>query len=29
MGETFDRVQKETGRVTYDVVKGENNTPQG
>ncbi|HQF00437.1 MAG TPA: molecular chaperone DnaK [Bacteroidales bacterium] len=28
MGETFDRVQKETGRVTYDVVKGENNTPR-
>ncbi len=28
MGETFDRVTKETGRVPYKVVKGENNTPR-
>lgn len=28
MGETFDRVQKEVNRVTYDVIKGENNTPR-
>ncbi len=28
MGETFDRVQKEVGRVPYIVVKGENNTPR-
>ncbi|MDR0829495.1 MAG: molecular chaperone DnaK [Prevotellaceae bacterium] len=28
MGETFDRVQKETARVPYKVVKGENNTPR-
>ncbi len=28
MGETFDRVTKETGRVSYKVVKGENNTPR-
>lgn len=28
MGETHDRVQKEINRVTYDVVKGENNTPR-
>ena len=28
MGETFDRVQKETGRVSYKVVKGDNNTPR-
>ena len=28
MGETFDRVQKEVERVTYKVVKGENNTPR-
>ncbi len=28
MGETFDRVQLETGRVPYKVVKGENNTPR-
>jgi len=26
MGETFDRVTKETQRVPYDVVKGDNNT---
>ncbi|MCB9014398.1 MAG: molecular chaperone DnaK [Lentimicrobiaceae bacterium] len=26
MGETFDRVTKETGRVPYKVVKGDNNT---
>ncbi len=28
MGETFDRVTKETKRVPYKVVKGENNTPR-
>ncbi len=28
MGETFDRVSKEGGRVPYKVVKGENNTPR-
>ncbi len=28
MGETFDRVSKEVGRVPYKVVKGENNTPR-
>ncbi len=28
MGETFDRVTKETGRVPYNVVKGDNNTPR-
>ncbi|MBK6346084.1 MAG: molecular chaperone DnaK [Bacteroidales bacterium] len=28
MGETFDRVTKETGRVPYKVVKGDNNTPR-
>lgn len=28
MGETFDQVQKETGRVPYKVVKGNNNTPR-
>lgn len=28
MGETFDRVTKETERVPYKVVKGENNTPR-
>ena len=28
MGETFDRVQLETGRVPYEVVKGDNNTPR-
>lgn len=28
MGETFDQVQKETGRVSYKVVKGDNNTPR-
>jgi molecular chaperone DnaK len=28
MGETFDQVQKEIGRVPYKVVKGENNTPR-
>ncbi len=28
MGETFDRVTKETGRVPYKVIKGENNTPR-
>jgi len=28
MGESFDRVTKETGRVPYEVVKGENNTPR-
>ncbi|MBN1339854.1 MAG: molecular chaperone DnaK [Bacteroidales bacterium] len=28
MGETFDRVTKETARVPYKVVKGENNTPR-
>ena len=28
MGETFDRVQKEIGRVPYKVVRGDNNTPR-
>lgn len=28
MGESFDRVTKETGRVPYKVVKGDNNTPR-
>lgn len=28
MGETFDRVQTEIGRVTYKIVKGDNNTPR-
>jgi len=28
MGETYDRVSKEIARVTYKVVKGENNTPR-
>jgi len=28
MGETFDRVTKEIGRVSYKVVKGDNNTPR-
>ncbi|MDR0757362.1 MAG: molecular chaperone DnaK [Tannerella sp.] len=28
MGETFDRVQNETGRVPYKVVRGDNNTPR-
>ncbi|MCB2221542.1 MAG: molecular chaperone DnaK [Bacteroidetes bacterium] len=28
MGETFDRVSKEVERVTYKVVKGDNNTPR-
>ncbi|HYW94409.1 MAG TPA: molecular chaperone DnaK, partial [Bacteroidales bacterium] len=28
MGETFDKVTKETGRVTYKVIKGDNNTPR-
>ncbi len=28
MGETFDRVSQEVGRVTYKVVKGDNNTPR-
>ncbi len=28
MGETFDKVTKEVGRVPYKVVKGENNTPR-
>ncbi|MBN3036348.1 MAG: molecular chaperone DnaK [Bacteroidales bacterium] len=28
MGEPHDRVQTEIGRVTYKVVKGENNTPR-
>lgn len=28
MGETYDRVTKEINRVTYDVIKGENNTPR-
>jgi len=28
MGETFDRVQTETNRVPYKVVKGDNNTPR-
>jgi len=28
MGETFDRVTKEIGRMSYKVVKGDNNTPR-
>ncbi len=28
MGETFDQVSKEVGRVPYEVVKGDNNTPR-
>lgn len=28
MGETFDKVQKEVERVTYPVIKGDNNTPR-
>ena len=28
MGETYDQVGKETARVPYSVVKGENNTPR-
>ncbi len=28
MGETYDQVQKETGRVPYKVVRGGNNTPR-
>jgi molecular chaperone DnaK len=28
MGETYDKVTKEIKRVTYNVVKGENNTPR-
>ena len=28
MGETFDKVTKEIKRVTYTVVKGDNNTPR-
>jgi molecular chaperone DnaK len=28
MGETYDKVTKEIGRVTYEVVKGDNNTPR-
>ena len=28
MGETFDRTSKETQRVPYSVVKGDNNTPR-
>ncbi|MDP4202050.1 MAG: molecular chaperone DnaK [Bacteroidota bacterium] len=28
MGETYDQVQKEIGRVPYDVAKGDNNTPR-
>ncbi len=28
MGETYDQVAKETGRVPYEVVKGDNNTPR-
>ncbi|MDR1602877.1 MAG: molecular chaperone DnaK [Tannerella sp.] len=28
MGETFDRVRNETGRVPYKVVRGDNNTPR-
>jgi molecular chaperone DnaK len=28
MGESFDQVSKETARVPYSVVKGENNTPR-
>ena len=28
MGETYDQVQKEIGRVPYKVVRGDNNTPR-
>ncbi len=28
MGETYDKVQKERERVSYEVVKGDNNTPR-
>jgi molecular chaperone DnaK len=28
MGETHDKVQKEIGRVPYEVIKGDNNTPR-
>jgi molecular chaperone DnaK len=28
MGETFDKVQREVNRVSYKVVKGDNNTPR-
>lgn len=28
MGETYDKVQTEKNRVSYEVVKGENNTPR-
>ncbi len=28
MGETYDKVQKEIKRVTYNVIKGDNNTPR-
>jgi len=28
MGETFDRVQTEVGRMPYKVIKGKNNTPR-
>ncbi|MDR0420962.1 MAG: molecular chaperone DnaK [Prevotellaceae bacterium] len=28
MGETFDKVQTEINRVSYDVVRGDNNTPR-
>ena len=28
MGETYDQVSKEIGRVPYNVVKGDNNTPR-
>ena len=28
MGESWDQVQKEIGRVSYEVVKGDNNTPR-
>lgn len=28
MGETYDKVQPEVKRVTYEVVKGDNNTPR-
>ena len=28
MGETYDQVSKEVGRVPYSVVKGNNNTPR-
>ncbi len=28
MGETYDQVSKETGRVPFEVVRGDNNTPR-